>query len=215
MPRTHKTPRPRIEAICQNAKCKKIFLVNPNELLRNHGKYCSVPCRALAKSISPEERFWSKVHITNSCWIWLGSKHKRGYGLFTISFNPSISCVAHRYAWELILGPIPQGLFLCHNCPEGDNPSCVNPAHLFLGTQKDNIQDASKKGRLRGRTVVRGEEHPMSKLTKEQVIQILASIGIRKAVDVAKENHCSPSLVSKIWNKQLWKHLHKSTVSLE
>lgn len=91
-----------------------------------------------------EERFWSKVAIgsTNECWLWQASLGSTGYG----QFNTGRSMAkAHRIAWELgNKGLIPADLMVCHHC---DTPACVNPAHLFLGTQTDNMRDCFAKGR--------------------------------------------------------------------
>src|ERR1019366_7994311 len=80
---------------------------------------------------------------------------------------------AHRYSWELHNGKIPDGLCVLHNCPDGDNPACVNPAHLFIGTKADNNADITQKGRYNHARVglvhelayLRGEKHPNAKLT--------------------------------------------------
>lgn len=87
------------------------------------------------------EKFWSKVHKTKYCWIWTGGKDKQQYGL-TYRKNKTIK--AHRLSFEIHNNYIDKDLCVCHHC---DNPSCVNPSHLFLGTKKDNTQDMMKKGR--------------------------------------------------------------------
>ncbi len=94
------------------------------------------------------KRFFAKVEkIPGGCWLWHGSRTEKGYGLFgPCKAFPGRR--AHRIAYHLFVGSIPDGLFVCHNCPGGDNPSCVNPEHLFLGTNSDNIRDAYKKGRI-------------------------------------------------------------------
>ena len=91
------------------------------------------------------ERFWKRVKKTKDCWEWQGMKKKDGlpYGLVKIFFR---RFYAHRVAWELTNGPIPKGLNVLHRC---DNPVCVRPSHLFLGTQADNIADMVSKGRNR------------------------------------------------------------------
>lgn len=107
-------------------------------------------------------RFWGKVKKTNGCWDWTASR-ANGYGLFW--FNGQY-VKAHRFSWEMHIGRIPKGMLVCHRC---DNPGCVNPAHLFLGTQKDNMQDALKKGRT---IKMHGEKCGKSKLTEKEVLLI-------------------------------------------
>ena len=109
---------------------------------------------------SPQERFWGKVQKTASCWLWSGSLNG-GYG--TIKGAKGIVYRAHRLSYEIHYGPIPDGLCVCHHC---DNPRCVNPAHLFVGTRADNMADCAAKHRLpRGRT-------PSAKITREQAESI-------------------------------------------
>lgn len=167
------------------------------------------------------ERFWEKVDKSggeDSCWLWMSKKNKAGYGNF---WNCGGTRLAHKVAYELSFGKIPPKLCVCHRC---DNPSCVNPAHFFLGTYVDNMNDAKKKNRLatgsksgrhthpertaRGKDHwmhlypdkrPTGERHGMAKLTDCQVEEIRR---LRKAGTLLKEIaemfHTSIATVSKI-----------------
>lgn len=101
------------------------------------------------KSIPLEERFWSKVNKTdnaNGCWEWQAGRFGGGYGKIAVKHNGKwTGLYAHRVSYELTHGPIPDGMCVCHSC---DNPKCVNPSHLWIGTQIENIKDRDIKGRL-------------------------------------------------------------------
>lgn len=113
-------------------------------------------------------RFWAKVNKEGSvrplagdrCWEWTAGMLPSGYGTFRLS-RPRRRPYAHRFSYELHAGPIPPGMFVCHSC---DNPPCVNPAHLFLGTVQDNVDDMKAKGRGVG-----GCGHPMAKYTDAEI----------------------------------------------
>lgn len=104
------------------------------------------------------DRFWAKVEKSDGCWLWLASKFQHGYGSATVDGGRREN--AHRVAWRLIRGSIPKGMFVLHRC---DNPACVNPDHLWLGTQTDNMRDCAAKGRtalqLRPWRAARGDAH--------------------------------------------------------
>lgn len=92
-----------------------------------------------------EERLWSRVQKGPGCWLWTGSCIAAGYGQIEVRENGRRKSLrVHRVVWELLRGPIPEGLVLCHTC---DNPPCCNPDHLFVGTHRDNILDMVSKGR--------------------------------------------------------------------
>lgn len=104
-------------------------------------------CNPIDSKIDDETRlrFESKIEkMPNGCWIWTDSKTEKGYGRFFIDGK---QLRAHRVAYELYIGEIPEGMLVCHNCPTGDNPSCCNPAHLWLGSHADNQNDKMSKGR--------------------------------------------------------------------
>ena len=116
-------------------------------------------------------RFWEKVdrsNEVNTCWLWTASRTSAGYGHININGK---MVLAHRLAWQFTCGPIPANLRVLHNCPRGDNPACVNPAHLWLGTDADNIADMDAKGRGR-RVRLLGEQHGRAKLTEASVLEI-------------------------------------------
>jgi hypothetical protein len=126
------------------AYCDFLFFAVAAEVRRGNGLYCSRGCAAAigrarkAQRVIPLiERFWSKVDKTENCWEWTGALTPNGYGRLAHEG-------AHRVAYRLTYGDFDQGLFVCHRC---DNPKCVRPDHLFLGTQFDNMRDCSTKGR--------------------------------------------------------------------
>ncbi len=141
------------------------------------------------------KRFWSKVDVceVGECWEWLASK-REGYGRFWIPAGPNRPgrlWEAHSVAWILTYGPIPKGLLCCHHC---DNPSCCNPYHLFLGTNRDNHIDAAKKGRR------------AKALTEDEVLEIrrLYKAGEKTQQDLADEFGVDQSAVSDIVRRETW-----------
>jgi len=90
-------------------------------------------------------RFWPKVRKGDECWEWIGARGARGYGKMTAGPRGSGHVRAHRVSWELAFGPVPDGLWVLHTC---DNPPCVRPDHLWLGTRLDNMRDCARKGRI-------------------------------------------------------------------
>lgn len=115
------------------------------------------------RKMTLEQRFAQRfvVEPRSGCWLWTGLLNRRGYGRLDTSTSWNL---AHRVSYEMHVGKIPKGLFVCHHC---DVRHCVNPKHLFAGTPKDNTQDAVKKGRN-----TFGLRHPKTKLTKDAVLFI-------------------------------------------
>lgn len=159
---------------------------------------------------SLNDRFWSKVDIKdeNDCWIWRATRSsEKRYGSFRFGH---VMKQAHRVAWFICHGEMPDSnTVVCHRC---DNPLCVNPSHLFTGTQADNIKDMDNKGR-RGTWLHPGELNPMAKLTQLDVDSIIAAWenkgDSRTQKQIARDFGVSQSLVSCIVNKKRWKVIGK------
>lgn len=159
-----------------------------------------------------EERFWAKVDKSGECWVWTGAVGGWGYGKFWSGGGKGRCMCASRMAWELTHGPIPTGMQVLHHC---DNPPCVRPEHLFLGTNADNVRDKVSKGRQpRGAAVkVRpprhtGEKHPQAKLTESGVRLIREKLaqGMTNA-SIAREMGVSYSTVSLIRRGRIWREV--------
>lgn len=159
-----------------------------------------------------ESKFWSKVSAPNAngCREWQGFRMKHGYG--RVKTGNGRGTLAHRLAWALTHGPIPAAeghhgtLVVCHRC---DNPPCCNPAHLFLGTQQDNIRDRDEKGRCgaRGR-VMRGEASGAAKLTDAAVLEIRAARASgATTVELGRQYGVSSSVISRAARGLTWSHL--------
>lgn len=141
---------------------------------------------------SPTSRFLSKIDKTDTCWIWLAYKDAKGYGIFGISSRNTKR--AHRFSYELFINKIPHDKLVCHEC---DNPSCVNPEHLFLGTNQDNMDDMKKKNRAPNN---KGTNNPNAKLNKLKAVQIrkLYKTGEYLIKDLAERFSINRNRISKV-----------------
>lgn len=143
---------------------------------------------------SPYERFMAKVVRIPiaGCWLWEGAADDKGYGRFSYLGKPVL---AHRWIYETLRDDIPDGMFLCHSC---DVPACVNPAHMFVGTQKENMADAVSK-----RRVSAGEHRPLAVLTRQAVNDIRASDEPRRLL--ASRYGVHEMTIGKIQRGERWK----------
>ena len=148
------------------------------------------------------ERFMAYVQRdqTTECWLWNGpmAGMRREYG--EIKQN-GVRWQAHRRAWDMFRGPIPSGASVLHKC---DRPACVNPDHLFLGSQADNMADMARKQRGRGKRSV-GENHPNSRLTENDV-RIIRS-DHRSCTAIAREYGVSIFCISAVKRRVNWRHV--------
>lgn len=156
--------------------------------------------------VTLEERFWSKVDKSGDCWIWTGACDSKGYGHLSAGGAGGKTIKAARLAYELTYGPVPEGMSVLHRC---DNPVCVNPAHLFTGTQADNLQDMTLKGRRRYREH-KGSENGRAKLSESQVFEIRkrAAAGEPRSV-LAKEYSMCWTTIDGIVAGRLWRCLQE------
>lgn len=146
------------------------------------------------------ERFWPKVEIGPGCWEWRGPRRPNGYGTIGTRFG---SDGAHRVAWSLSRSaPVPDGMIVRHTC---DNPGCVNPAHLRIGTQRQNVADARDRDRI-----ARGQRHGLAKLTEAEARAIMATDDCRNA-ELAERYGVSATTISLIRSGRKWAHLGPRT----
>ena len=143
----------------------------------------------------------------SGCWLWTGayfwdSKRGNRYGKIYVKGK---LCRAHRISWELYEGTIPDGLYVLHKC---DNHACVNPAHLYLGTQAQNVLDTRDRGRMNHANACRGEKRPNAKLTVEQAFEVraLASSRAMPQTKIAAMFGISQSVVGRIARGKAWRN---------
>lgn len=163
--------------------------------------------RYRAKGYTPripyEKRFWNKVdrRSEEECWNWTGCSRRAGsYGLIFVNKATGYMS-AHRASWAMANGPIPDGMFVLHRC---DNQRCVNPGHLFIGTQLDNSNDKVSKGRH-----IVGARTRFVKLTEEQVltIRLIRNMTTKTYAELSAEFGVTKSAICSLVNRKSWKHI--------
>jgi hypothetical protein len=156
------------------------------------------PRQFYSRSPNLDDRIWPRIlkKGQDECWPWLGVKDRDGYGKLRFQTK---WIRATRALWEVLHGPFTDDLIICHKC---DNPPCCNPNHLFLGTTQINALDAFKKGRR-----VVGSKNPNAKLKEEDVMAILALIGILSERKIAAKFGISKGTIYWIKQQRSWKHI--------
>ena len=157
--------------------------------------------------ITPERKriqFWNTVTVSPTCWLWNGCMRSDGRGVTSYG-KTRHTILAHRLAWELTYGPIPEDMSVCHHC---DNPRCVRPEHLFLGTQRDNLNDMRDKGRGAIPAPRQGSKHHNAKLTESDVLAIReAHSKGERGYKIAERFGVTPTQISYIVRCKNWTHL--------
>lgn len=163
-------------------------------------RFCSIKCGVDGRLGSSIARFWSKVDKNgpNGCWLWMGyTDPKMGYGVFCVDHK---HVKAHRFSWALVNGAIPEDKRALHNC---DNPPCLSPDHLWLGTNADNNLDRDSKGR---HVRLVGEKNGWSRLTTEQALEIKTSNA--SITDMMRKFGISRCHAHNVRKGKVWAHLN-------
>lgn len=184
---------------CRTRECvhcgEKFFVrdaVYPN-------KFCSHKCRAAHQREAYEAGFWQRVDTTGECWEWTGPRNYAGYGVLHVGGKDRL---AHREAWKRTHGKLHTKVCVLHHC---DNPPCVRPDHLFLGSRADNIADMTAKGRRRA---LSGAENGRAKLTEEAVREVRTSHARGESYDrLAVRHGVTKTNIASIVKRRIWKHV--------
>ena len=145
------------------------------------------------------ERFWNKVQKSDGCWEWTAFRKKNGYGYVR---RGGKAMYAHRISWEMENGPIPNKMCVCHSC---DNPACVNPEHLWIGTQAENLNDMRSKGRFNTIGRSRGSAHRWAKIDENDVCEIRRRLLAGESMaQIARDFNVTRSAIYKIKCGKTW-----------
>lgn len=180
--------------------CGMKFHIAASHAPRNGASCCSRKCRKRHAIACVEARFWSHVEKTETCWLWIGGSSRYPNFYYCTESGKRTQDGAHRFSYRLHVGPIPDGLFVCHTC---DVKHCVNPGHLFLGTLADNVHDMCDKGKQ-----PKGIRCGSAKLTEESVLAIRAkhADGVPFSV-LGREFGVSVTQVARVARRMHWRHL--------
>jgi len=158
---------------------------------------------------SLEERFWAKVRKLGpeECWEWQARRTDAGYGQIGAGARSEGLLYAHRLSYRLATGTDPGESLVCHRC---DNPPCVNPAHLFLGSSRDNSRDARDKNRIILPEVTRGEDNNKAKITDAQAREIYRRRALEREPlpNLVQEFNLTPASIWNIATRRTWQHIH-------
>ena len=185
-------PRGKLGRSARCLECRRIEYKNWAKKVKKVGHKLTKP---------PTERFYSfidKLDASNGCWEWTGSttQGRLQYGRFTLNARP---IYAHRYSYKIHFGEIPIGMLVLHKC---DTPSCVNPAHLFLGTHKDNSLDMVNKNRQ-----ARHSKNGRAILSEKDVVNIRKSRPQTTTKELAASFNVSVSTIQQLLSRRTWKHI--------
>lgn len=197
--------------------CQKVYQRANGD--QGRGRFCSIRCARAAQPMpSLTERFLARMPSGEGCWEWPGARNGDGYG--TLRSGPRGAVrqhMAHRVSWEVHFGPIPDGMLVCHHC---DNPPCIRPDHLFLGTEAMNNRDRDRKGRHRvlvgdehpqrqdPSLVFRGERHWKARLTEDDVRAIRARRAAGETLgSLSQAFGVNEAQISAICHRRQWKHV--------
>lgn len=180
-----------VYALCSHCKIRRVK--RPSQWL------CSRACANASRARPLAERFLDYYHPgkPDACWPWTGPIHHNGYGVITDDNLRQVQ--AHRVAYEHARGPIPKGLNVCHTC---DNRPCCNPAHLFVGSDGDNMRDRDQKGRQ-----AKGKAIPQAKLTEAEVRDIRFLYPKMSQQALANKYGVNQTIISDVVRRRTWKHV--------
>ncbi len=188
-----------VQHVCET--CNSTFFPSLSNFTKGRCRFCCRECYRLGIKVPLANRF--KRHISqpdaNGCILWTSTRHRDGYGMIHVKTGKRMA-LAHRVAYELANGPVPEGMFVCHTC---DNRLCVNPSHLFVGTHRENMDDMFSKNRE-----ARGEKLPQSKLSESSVISIRTEFANGSTCTELGRKHCvSHSSITNVIRRVTWKHV--------